>query len=410
MRAAPTLIPALRVDFPAKEVPYARVRPANSLEPSAGPFVDETTMRKDYPGWGLAKPATPVRALSVPRTAGPFEGTSMYKDDFRKWPGARPAPAAPLLGSNAALPKGAFDDATTHRTAYTPKQTGPAERFRPEDNTLKPEGWYDGVPSTEYRRHYFEKDGRPQPRAGATTGASGAVVPKGPFMGDTTYGGDYRARTAPPYQKAQRPVGEGMNNGPFYGGTTYGDSFVKKVGWGCGGRSGAGDWTTVLCMQMGQRSISQGLVSITNGSLCRTRGIWQGERAAYWECPSTLGMPQHMRELQPPLPASAPARTSVQDVPYSRVRPQHAYQPNDARFDDTTEMKTNFQNWGTQPVVRAGPSRHQAASAGPFDGATTYKTDYHKMQAARAAAAGRPMSGTRGLRAQGPFDGTTTYK
>lgn len=315
-----------KVDFPAKEVPYARVRPANSLEPSAGPFVDETTMRKDYPGWGLAKPATPVRAMSVPRTAGPFEGTSMYKDDFRKWPGARPAPAAPLLGSNAALPRGAFDDATTHRTAYTPKQTGPAERFRPEDNTLKPEGWYDGVPSTEYRRHYFEKDGRPQPRAGATTGASGAVVPKGPFMGDTTYGGDFRARTAPPYQKAQRPVGEGMNSGPFYGGTTYGDSFVKK------------------------------------------------------------------------------------DVPYSRVRPQHAYQPNDARFDDTTEMKTNFQNWGTQPVVRAGPARHQAASAGPFDGATTYKTDYHKMQAARAAVAGRPMSGTRGLRAQGPFDGTTTYK
>lgn len=234
MRAAPTPIRVPRVDFPAKEVPYARVRPANSLEPSAGPFVDETTMRKDYPGWGLAKPATPVRAMSVPRTAGPFEGTSMYKDDFRKWPGARPAPAAPLLGSNAALPRGAFDDATTHRTAYTPKQTGPAERFRPEDNTLKPEGWYDGVPSTEYRRHYFEKDGRPQPRAGATTGASGAVVPKGPFMGDTTYGGDFRARTAPPYQKAQRPVGEGMNSGPFYGGTTYGDSFVKKVGWGCG--------------------------------------------------------------------------------------------------------------------------------------------------------------------------------
>lgn len=76
-----TPTPANRVDFPAKEVPYSRVRPNHQLAPAEGPFVDATTMRTDYPGWMGAKPSTPAhgRAVSVPRGVGPFEGLSSYK-------------------------------------------------------------------------------------------------------------------------------------------------------------------------------------------------------------------------------------------------------------------------------------------------------------------------------------------
>ncbi|KAG2439594.1 hypothetical protein HXX76_004946 [Chlamydomonas incerta] len=317
-----------KVDFPAKEVPYARVRPNHQLAPAEGPFVDATTMRTDYPGWMGAKPSTPAqgRAISVPRGVGPFEGLSSYKDDYRKWPGARPQPAAPLLGSNAALPRGAFDDTTTHRSCYTPKAVGPAERFHPQQQTEKPEGWFDGVPSTEYRRHYVEKDGGPQPRAGATTGASGTALPKGPFAGTSTYATEYRPRTAPAVERAGKPADDPKESGPFMGATTYGDSYVKK------------------------------------------------------------------------------------EAPYARVKPANSLQPSAGPFQDATENRQCFQDWGAQPVVRAGPNRAgNLASGGPFDGASTYKTDFHKMAGGLRASVGRPVSGHRGLRQPGPFQGISTY-
>ncbi|GIL62238.1 hypothetical protein Vafri_16517 [Volvox africanus] len=317
-----------KVDFPAKDVPYSRVRPAHKLQAAAGPFEDSTTMKEAFPGWAGAKPSTPAtgRAVSVPRGVGPFDGVSAYKDDYRRWPGARPPAAAPLLGQKAALPGGAFNDTTTHRSVYTPKQVGPPERVRHEDETLRPEGWYDGIPSTEYRRHYIEKGAGPQPRATATVGASGAALPKGAFSGDTTYGTEFRPRTAPEYERAGRPADDPRDSGPFQGVSTYKDSFVKK------------------------------------------------------------------------------------DVPYQRFRPSPKLQPAAGPFEDATEMKTSFQNWGAQPITKVGPSASgNLAAVGPFDGTTTYRTDFHKMGGGLQAKAGRPTSGTRALRGKGPFDGVSMY-
>ncbi|PNH06285.1 hypothetical protein TSOC_007345 [Tetrabaena socialis] len=312
-----------KVDYPAKDVPYARVRPTNQLQPSAGAFDDKTTMKTDYPGWDV-KPATPAqgRAVSVPRGVGPFEGLSAYKDDYRKWPGARPPAAIPLLGQRAALPAGgAFNDSTTHRSTYTPKQTGPVERFRPTEKTALPEGWYDGLPSTEYGQQFPAKDGGPQARAGPNR----VPLNTGPFAGSTTYGTEFRPRTAPDYIRAGRPADDPRDSGPFQGGTTYHDSYVKK------------------------------------------------------------------------------------DVPYSRVRPTQSLNPSAGPFADATEHKTSFQDWGTRPVTRAGGKTGNLANLGPFDGTTTYKTDYTKMRGERAATAGRPLSGTRALRPAGPFNGVSMY-
>ncbi|KAG2502200.1 hypothetical protein HYH03_000686 [Edaphochlamys debaryana] len=316
-----------KVDYPPKEAPYARVKPVHQLQPAAGPFQDDTTNRADYRAW-QQKPATPAqgRGVSVPRGLGPFEGLSSYKADYLKWPANRPPPAAPLLGQNAALPRGPFMDATTHRTSYTPKAVGPAELHRPQQETMKPEGWYDGLPNSEYRNQYIEKEGGPQARAGATTGASGTALPKGPFSGATTYGTEYRPRTAPGFVRAGKPKDEAHESGPFMGYTTYGGDFTKK------------------------------------------------------------------------------------DVPYARVKPVHQLQAAAGPFQDDTEHKRNFQNWGAQPPTRPVAARGtNLGTGGPFDGATTYKTDFHKMDAARRVPAGRPMSGHRGLRQPGPFDGVTTY-
>lgn len=133
---------------------------------------------------------------------------------------------------------------------YTPKQVGPAERVRHEDQTDRPEGWYDGVPSTEYRRHYIEKAGGPQQRAGPTVGASGAALPKGTFSGDTTYGTEFRPRTAPGYERAGRPADDSRDTGPFQGLSTYKDSFVKKV-WSGGHEPPSG----CACQAMWRRGV-----------------------------------------------------------------------------------------------------------------------------------------------------------
>ncbi|GLC71303.1 hypothetical protein PLESTF_001100900 [Pleodorina starrii] len=317
-----------KVDFPAKDVPYNRVRPVGKLQPSNGPFVDSTTMKESYPGWAGARPTTPAqgRSVSVPRGVGPFDGVSAYKDDYRGWPTSRPQAPAPNLGGRAALPGGSFNDITTHRSTYTPKQVGPQGCVRHEDQTLKAEGWYDGPPGTEYRQHYVEKAGGPQPRAAATVGATGAALPKGPFSGATTYGTEFRPRTAPEYERAGRPADDPRDSGPFQGLSTYKDSYVKK------------------------------------------------------------------------------------DVPYQRVRPSQKVSPSAGPFEDSTEMKTNFQNWGAQPITRAGPSTAgNLATIGPFDGTTTYRTDFHKMAGGLRATGGRPTSGTRALQPRGPFAGTSMY-
>lgn len=111
------------------------------------------------------------------------------------------------------------------------------------------------------------------------------------------------------------------------------------------------------------------------------------------------------RAPPPPHPPSPP-----QDVSYQRVRPTQKLQPTAGPFQDATENKASFQNWGTQPVTRAGPAtRGNLAAIGPFDGTTTYRTDYLKLNGGARAPVTRPTSGHRALRGKGPFEGVSMY-
>ncbi|KAF5841944.1 hypothetical protein DUNSADRAFT_10115 [Dunaliella salina] len=96
------------------------------------------------------------------------------------------------------------------------------------------------------------------------------------------------------------------------------------------------------------------------------------------------------------------------DAPYRRVKPDNTYQPNPARFDDTTTNKATYVPFSV-PATR-GPIAPQSAldkEKHPFEGQSTYKDDFRKMpgglRAERKIAQGGQFE-------SGPFDGTTTYR
>eukprot|EP00201_Polytomella_parva_P022490 CAMPEP_0175042062 /NCGR_PEP_ID=MMETSP0052_2-20121109/2321_1 /TAXON_ID=51329 ORGANISM="Polytomella parva, Strain SAG 63-3" /NCGR_SAMPLE_ID=MMETSP0052_2 /ASSEMBLY_ACC=CAM_ASM_000194 /LENGTH=385 /DNA_ID=CAMNT_0016304765 /DNA_START=93 /DNA_END=1250 /DNA_ORIENTATION=- len=235
-----------RTEFPAKGVPYLRVKPTIHLATTNGPFVSETTNATDFPNWGpISRPPAVVRATSVPRNPGAFDGTATYRSDFPKWPVQRPASTGRQRhASNAFMSSkdggDKFDDGTVYKTTFTPKDFIPVVVKKPTDDKsfTNPETtqWYDGQPTTEYGTSFHGNAGA-RPAALFTPGkprsSTASSMPAGPFDPTTTYGVNYiRPITAPVPIRSIRPVnssiGNGGSRGPFYDDTTYRSQFFPK--------------------------------------------------------------------------------------------------------------------------------------------------------------------------------------
>lgn len=95
----------------------------------------------------------------------------------------------------------------------------------------------------------------------------------------------------------------------------------------------------------------------------------------------------------------------LQAVPYARVKPANAFEPNKAPFDGSTTHKAAFVPMAVVPAGKFGPSRVPREPL-PFEGISAYKDDFRKLNGAPSKIA-KPSSDR--LKT-GPFDGTTTYR
>lgn len=94
-------------------------------------------------------------------------------------------------------------------------------------------------------------------------------------------------------------------------------------------------------------------------------------------------------------------------VPYSRHRPQTSFEPNRAKFEDSTTHNAAYQAYKMVPAFRGGPPVTSLRGESlPFDGRSTYAGDFVKKANMREVAK-RPVSETIQT---GPFDGATTYR
>ncbi len=76
----------------------------------------------------------------------------------RKQPYSKRDPLARASDTDV-LPKGDFDANTMYTTSFVPKEVKRAEAVRPKDaGAHGSAGWYGGVPSTEYRGQFLNKE------------------------------------------------------------------------------------------------------------------------------------------------------------------------------------------------------------------------------------------------------------
>lgn len=305
--------------FVPKAVPYERVRARPGAPPNTGEFYGNTTYGGDFVPRGVPQPAKLVVRTSHMERPGPFEGESNYKSNFTKMPMAKREPMAARTGGDI-MPKGAFDDGTSYRTNYVPKEVGRAVQCRPQDAGPVNQGDWDGT--TEYRNQFIDKDVSAAKMVRPDRG--GDVLPRGPLDASTTYGGDFKQFATAP-AKAMRPVdATHAQNHPFDGTSTYANSFIPKA---------------------------------VPYSRVKAKNAFEPNKAPF------EGDTTHKAAFQAyamvPAHRGGPTRTPRESHP----------------FEGQSSYKSDFTKMPGGPAKMSKPQSDRIAT-GPFDGTTTYRNDF----------------------------------
>lgn len=302
--------------FIPKAVPYNRATGPAQERTSGGEFYGNTTYSGDFVPRGVPVPPKMVQRATSYDPTGPFAGESLYKSTFVQMGNGQRAPCKPVQGGQM-FPDGRFDDGTLYRSTFVPKEVSKPEMIRPRETMVAKEGWFGGIPTTEARTQFINREipvSKP-----IVPDRGGDVMPKGPLEASTTYGGDFKMfQTARP--EPCKPVNsQQKSDAPFAGVSSYNSAFIPKA------------------------------------------------------------------------------------VPYARVRPTNAYEPNREKFNDSTTHKAAYQGLSV-PAYRAGPT-HKPLETYRFEGQSSYQSEFDKKGNAQR----RPIHRAGERVETGPFDGSTTY-
>mmetsp|Transcript_20059 Transcript_20059/g.55839 ORF Transcript_20059/g.55839 Transcript_20059/m.55839 type:complete len:548 (-) Transcript_20059:407-2050(-) len=388
-----TLDTTYRENYVEKEIPRETARPREPLfKDPTFPFDGTTTMNADYKPFQVQREG-PIRpANTIMKDNAPFSGDSMYKADY----GPKEAKYERVRPRNAYQPNPEpFDGTTTQKTDYQARgvPAPPPPATKASNFPVSP-GPFEGtsVYKDTYQRWPASKR-EPAPAAKASNIMSG-----GSFDGTTMYRTNYVPMEIGK-REACRPQDANPQVGPRHydeiPSSEYKSTFVGK------------DVPSPMPRSVRPAHFQQPSAPFDGTTTNKTDFVpyqvpAEGARAA-------RPQPALHVEKQPFQGQSTYRDTFIpRDAPYRRVKPDNSFQPNPARFDDTTTHKTTFVPFAV-PATR-GPLAPQSTldkEKHPFEGQTTYKDDYRKMPGGLRA----DRKITKGGQFEsGPFDGTTTYR
>ena len=368
-----------QTDYISKRVnPRQSMKPSEAAKSSDEPFADRTGYRDYYIKHPLPKKELREKQEYSPSKA-PLDGLSNYMKDYISKDMDKTKSCKP---DNQAYQSGApFQDDTTHRTDYQPRQ---AERpfVREPEQYMKPTGDMDlyTTTHTDYTRKPIERQAakRPEHRK---------MIP-GKFVDTTNYNTDFRK-----WGLGERPV-QTMKSDyhppemPFEGISNYQTDYLPKV-------------------QPPRKSMKP------LESARMTEDPFP-DRTGYRDYYIKHPMPKReMREKQEYSPNKAPLDglsnymkdyvTKDMGKTKSCKPDTNAYQSG-APFEDDTTHRMDYKRWQADRPFVHEPDQYTKPE-GDIDFHTTTHTDYTKKAMDRRITA-RPEAARR---LPGKFDGTTNY-
>eukprot|EP00798_Chlamydomonas_sp_ICE-L_P012606 gene12606-15832_t len=316
---------AYAAEFGPKEVAYHRVKPNTGYEPNKGEFYGKTTYNGDF-----LENQVPVlvgrikQPNSLKTSSGPFEGASVYKDNFGKPLAVKRESCAPKAQP---LAKGKFDGETMYTASYVPKEVAVPEQVRPKDaRPMSQQGWYGGLPGTEYGGQFFNKETPHVEPVKATRG--GNILGKGPFDGSTTNKADYTAFQTPMKDRMIRPNNAiEMEKLPFNGESTYAGQYVSK--------------------DVPYARVKASNAYVPNGAAFDGTTTSKVAYRDFGMVPTYRGKPQRSTAFDSKNP-----------------------------FEGQSTYNANYAKMPSVPRTKAKGMAAQPLRTGPFDGVTTYRGDF----------------------------------
>lgn len=211
-------------DFQPKSVPYSKALAPPANPQPTGPFLGGTTYGSAYQEKEIMRPQTARPAVTLPPSQ-PFEGSSLYKETFRPHGNARRDPCIPIEGGEVMPRNGQFDNITTSRVAYQPKEIQRTEMFRPAPARPMSAGPFNG--SSEYRNQYIGKES-PTKAAPHVPVPSSDILGKGKFDDSTTSKAAFAIPSDHVPARSYKPEPSKPDSAPFNGTSTYTDAFIAK--------------------------------------------------------------------------------------------------------------------------------------------------------------------------------------
>ena len=139
--------------------------------------------------------------------------------------GNRRDPVLPKEGGEVMPKNGAFDNNSTSRMAYQPKEVQRTEMFRPAPARPMSAAPFSG--SSEYRQQFLGNDS-PTKAIPHIPIPSSDIIGKGRFDDSTTSKGAYATPANAVPVKSYKPEGSQPTTGPFAGTSTYSDAYITK--------------------------------------------------------------------------------------------------------------------------------------------------------------------------------------
>jgi hypothetical protein len=319
-------------------------------EKPAGTIDGTTTYLKDYPGKYAEKTASMKPVRNYDGNEIPFEGNPTYKDDYKQWDTSR---TKMIKKDNLYMPPTvAMDNSTTNKTDYIARDITKTRSFKPDNMAMMSSEPFDDL--TNHKINYVS-----HPMPDRFHKAKDEYRPsREPLDSLTTAQRDYQGYNVARVESF-KPKNAGIkSDAPLDDATEFKDSYKQ------------------------------------------------------WDMPK--------REMHARDPYIKPAgrmddTTSHRNDyvmhpmnPTRSMKPVNNTSQNDAQFDDSTTFKTDYKPWAANHSIRQDPSRkdYQLPTV-PFEGNPTYRAHYveHGLNPTKSYKPDNFIDANRA-----PFEGDTSYK
>ncbi|KAL3866064.1 hypothetical protein ACJMK2_043405 [Sinanodonta woodiana] len=340
------------------------------FKPSTVPMESQTTFKNDY------------KDSQAFQSNEPFDDDTTHRIDYRKWQVEKPHVHAP---EQYTKPLGEMEHVTSYKQEYTPKHTSPVKAIRHDGMPLAP-GKFEGEPT--YKADYRKWD------LGVRPGPYGEKAawhpPEAPFMDETTMKHDYTNHPMAA-RESFRPLENTLKSDvPFDDKTRYREDYIKHP------------LQEKYFHEKEQYKPSNAPMENETTFKRDYRGQ-QGDKSKSFK-PDSQAFQSH-EPFDDDTTHRIDYRKWPVEKPYARALSQYVKPV--GLMDTMTTHKSSYTEKPIERIVARRPGTSSMTRSAPFDGITSYLTDYRKWGLGDR---NKPLIRAEYVPNMAPFEGLSSYK